>query len=79
MGGLDGCVGQGAVRRLPGRGTHESSEEHVDVVEARRGCALDALDALDVELSLICTFLRCFVVSIHRLYPQITHYTHKNK
>ena len=34
MGGLDGCVGQSAVQRLPGRGTHESSEERVEPQES---------------------------------------------
>jgi len=46
----------------------------------RRGCALDALDALDAELSLIRPFLRCFFVSFTHCTPNFTHdCTHKNK
>ena len=37
---------------------------------SKRGEVACALDALDAEKSLICTFLRCLFCSIHRSYPQ---------
>jgi len=68
--GWTGAWDKSAVQRLPGRGTHESSEERVDVVEAP-----ERLPTFDEERILF-TF-RHFLEDSHRLYPQITDCTPK--